>query len=368
MSEPGSPGPREGAPDLRALGGRDDAAPGLIRMDLNTGPSEPTGLRSRLAAEIAGVALERYGHESALPLRRGLAAGNAREVAEVFVANGSMAVLQAILAAFGGRGRSALTFVPGYMGLQRLCAAMSTQLELTPRRPADFGLDPAAVAAALAERSPELVFFCHPGNPTGRPEDPEVVRLACRAAPRALVVVDEAYVEFSESASMDELDRRPANLVVVRSLSKAWGLAGARVGYALAEPEVVAGLAATQLPGAVSALTQAAAIAALGEDAEEHAARIAHVRRERERLGAALAAIDGVEVWPSSANFVLFRTPAPTASLLAGCEREGVLIRDVSEYPGLERCARATIATPEASEHLLAAVAAVSAPSEQRAK
>jgi histidinol-phosphate aminotransferase len=171
------------------------------------------------------------------------------------------------------------------------------------------------------------------------------------------VVVDEAYVEFAEIPSTAELEPRPPNLVVVRSLSKAWGLAGARVGYAIAAAEVAAELEATQLPGAVSALTQAVAIAALREGEAEHRARLAAVHRERERLRAALAAIPGVEVWPSSANFVLFRTPRPVDELLGQCERQGVLIRDVSEQRGLERCARATIATPEASDRLLGAVA-----------
>jgi histidinol-phosphate aminotransferase len=355
---PRPPAAREGAPDLRALGGRDAVDVELTRMDLNTGSSEASGLRSRLAGELGELALERYGHERALPLRRTLAELSGRDPEEIFVANGSMAVLQAILAGYGGPGRPALAFVPTYTGLQRLCRAMDTELSLVPRGP-DFEIEAAVAERAIAESSPRLVFFCHPNNPTGRPEDSAIVSLACRLSPEALVVVDEAYVEFCEEASMHELSARPENLVVVRSLSKAWGLAGARVGYALADRQIVASLFAGQLPGAVSALTQAAARAALGEDPTEQVRRIDGVRAERARLAGILAAIPGVQVWPSSANFLLFRAPGPVEPVLESCTRERVLVRDAGDQPGLERCLRATIATPEASDRLGRAVAAV---------
>lgn len=345
-------------PDLRALGGRADVDAALVRMDLNTGSSEASGLRERLAAELGDLALERYGDERALPLRRTLAALSTRAVDEVFVANGSMAVLLAILAGYGGRGRRALAFVPSYGGLQRLCHAMDTELALVARDPR-FEIEPGDAEHALAETRPQLVFFCHPNNPTGRPEDAEIVSLACRLAPQALVVVDEAYVEFCEERSMHDLPDRSENLVVVRSLSKAWGLAGARVGYALAAEPIVATLFAGQLPGTVSALTQAVARAALGEDPVEHARRIAGVRAERNRLAHLLRAIPGVRVWPSSANFLLFRPPAPVGQVLENCARMGVLVRDVGDQPGLEGCLRATIATAEASDRLGRAVAAV---------
>jgi histidinol-phosphate aminotransferase len=354
----GPPAASAGAPDLRALGGRDEVDGELTRMDLNTGNSEASGLRERLAEELGDLALEQYGDERALPLRRTLAALSGRAADEIFVANGSMAVLKAILASYGGRGRRALAFVPSYGGLQRLCHAMDTELALVARGPR-FEIEPRAAQHALAETRPRLVFFCHPNNPTGRPEDATIVSLACRLAPQALVVVDEAYVEFCEERSMQELTDRPENLVVVRSLSKAWGLAGARVGYALADRQIVASLFAGQLPGAVSALTQAAARAALGEDPTEQVRRIDGVRAERARLAGILAAIPGVQVWPSSANFLLFRAPGPVEPVLESCTRERVLVRDAGDQPGLERCLRATIATPEASDRLGRAVAAV---------
>jgi histidinol-phosphate aminotransferase len=354
----GPPAASAGAPDLRALGGRDEVDGELTRMDLNTGSSEASGLRERLAEELGDLALEQYGDERALPLRRTLAALSGRAADEIFVANGSMAVLEAILASYGGRGRRALAFVPSYAGLQRLCHAMDTELALVARGPR-FEIEPGAAQHALAEKRPRLVFFCHPNNPTGRPEDAAVVSLACRLTPQALVVVDEAYVEFCEERSMQELADRPENLVVVRSLSKAWGLAGARVGYALAGAPIVATLFAGQLPGAVSAVTQAVARAALREDPVEQARRISGVRAERTRLARILRAIPGVQVWPSSANFLLFRSPGPVGQLLESCARERVLVRDVGDQPGLEGCLRATIATVEASDRLGRAVAAV---------
>jgi histidinol-phosphate aminotransferase len=350
-----------GVPDLSVLGGRDEETVGLIRMDLNTAPGEPAGLRERFERELAGLDLERYGDESASILRGRIASRRGGTAEQTFVAGGSMAVLQAVLLAFGGSERRALAFLPGYSGLHRLCAALGTPLRLEARGPA-FALDAQMLESALRDDegyAPDLVFFCHPGNPTGRPEDPATVEAACRRAPGALVVVDEAYLEFSGLDSMDAIEPRPSNLLVVRSFSKAMALAGARVGYALGAADVCSALRRTQLPGAVSALTQAAALAALAEPPEDSSRRLEAIAADREEMSAGLAAVESVEVWPSSANFVLFRTPAPAAAVLAACRREGVLVRDVSAQPGLERCVRATVAGPEANARLLAAVAAL---------
>jgi histidinol-phosphate aminotransferase len=355
MASPSSPEPRADRVRLAALGGRDDAPAGAVRLDLNTAPAEAPGLRERLARELDELTLSDYGDERALGLRRSLATHTGRRVEEIFVAGGSMAVLERLVAGWGGAGRTALGFAPGYLGAERLCAVLGTTVALAPRDAA-FGLDADRALAAVREHRPDLVLLCHPGNPSGRPEEPDTVRALCAAAPGALIVVDEAYVDFAAAPSMLALtDEVRPNLVVVRSLSKAWALAGARVGYAVADPAIVRALQDGQLPGAVSALTQAVARAALGEPAADRAGRIAAIVAERERVERALDAQDGVRVWPSQANFVLFAPPDP-ADVLARCAAAGVLIRDVGGRPGLEGCLRATIGAPAANDALLSAI------------
>ena len=270
-----------------------------------------------------------------------------------------MAVLERLLSVYGGAGAEAISFDPGYAGCERLCEALGIGLRRAGRAP-DFSLGPERVEAAIAAGSPaDVVLFCHPGNPTGQAERPESVARACTLLPGALVVVDEAYADFAAEGSMAGLLDVHPNLAIVRTFSKAWALAGARLGYALAAPPIVAELFERQLPGAVSALTQAAGIAALAEDGGERRERIAAICRERDRIGAALDRMPGVHAWPSSANFVLFRVPGAAGEALAACTAAGVLIRDMGSRPGLEDCLRVTVGEPEANERFLAAVGSV---------
>ena len=351
------PQPLRGEPRFTALGGRDDAPAGAVRLDLNTAPAESPGYRERLAAALAEVDLAAYGQERALPLRRALAGWSGIDAERIFVAGGSMAVLEALLSAYAAPGGSAVSFDPGYAGCERLCEALGIDLRRAERGP-DFALDPERVDRALSGVAPpNAVLFCHPGNPTGRAELPETVERACELLPGSLVIVDEAYVDFTAAGSMAHLLERHRNLVLVRTFSKAWALAGARLGYALASPEIVAELAARQLPGAVSALTQAAGIAALAEPEADRRERIGAICRERDRIAAALDSLPGVETWPSSANFVLFRCPGDASEVLEACAGAGLLIREMGARPGLEDCLRVTVGEPPANDRFLAAVA-----------
>jgi histidinol-phosphate aminotransferase len=214
---------------------------------------------------------------------------------------------------------------PTYLLHSRI--AWLTQTELLPLRLADgFALSAEAVASAVAAR-PDVVFVCSPNNPTGNAQPVQAVAsLASRT--EALVIVDEAYIEFGGHTCLSLVTEHP-NVVVTRTMSKAFALAGARVGYALAAPEVVDDLRRVRLPYHVSSLTQAAGIAAL-HHASQAAAILVAIRDERDRILAALRAMPDLVVYPSDANFVLFVPPTPAADVQRRLLDRGVLIRDLS--------------------------------------
>lgn len=197
----------------------------------------------------------------------------------------------------------------------------------------DFSHDPEAVVAAMQRSGAPLTVVCSPNNPTGHAFSYEALERMADAAP-GFLLVDEAYVEFlSGKTALDLLRERP-HVLVMRTFSKAMGLAGLRLGYLAAHPEVVAELEKPRLPFLVDRLSEAAGIAAL-EDAERTAAHAAQLLAERDRLLAALAARDDVEVIPSAANFFIMRTALPPERLRAALLREGVRVRDVSGYRAL---------------------------------
>jgi histidinol-phosphate aminotransferase len=221
--------------------------------------------------------------------------------------------------------------------------------------PRDELLDPDAAADLVAEAAADLTFWCSPNNPTGEATGAEVMAAVCAAAP-GLVVVDEAYGEFGTSHAAGLLSRFP-NLVVTRTFSKAFRMAGLRLGYLLADPAVVDGVRLVRLPYHLSTLTQAVGLRALQHKGElmDH---IAATERERERVAQRLARLPGVGVLPSDANFLCFHTPVDPPTLWRRLLDRGVLVRDVSGYPTLDRHLRVTVGTPAEDDAFLAAIAA----------
>jgi histidinol-phosphate aminotransferase len=241
------------------------------------------------------------------------------------VANGSNEVLLQLLQAYGGGGRSAAVFEPTYLLHSRLCWLTQTSL-VSLRLDEGFGLSDASIDAA-ASAEPDVVFVCSPNNPTGNAQPVEAVA-ALAARTDALVIVDEAYIEFGGATCLPLLADHP-NVAIVRTFSKAFASAGARVGYVLAAPPIVDDLQRVRLPYHVSALTQAAGIAAL-HHAHEALDILASVRTERDRILAALQAMPGVTAFPSDANFILFVPPQPAAEVWQALLDRGVLVRDLS--------------------------------------
>jgi histidinol-phosphate aminotransferase len=331
--------------DLRALPPyRAPQVDAAVRLNTNESPwPPPEGMMKDLAERVTRLALNRYPDREARALRDGLGARFSWPGEGVWVANGSNEVIQTVLLAFGGPGRTALLFQPTYAMHAHIAAVTGTEVvERTVAEP--WALDPEAVARAVGTVEPAITFICSPNNPTGTAQPLDVVRAALDAR-RGLVVVDEAYGEFGGESATTILGRHD-RLAIVRSFSKSWRLAGARIGYLLAHPWLIEALQVVRLPYHVSALTQAC-----GEVAVRHAgaalSAVEEIVVERERLAKELQRVRGVEIFPSAANFLLIRTPMEGTALWRRLADRGVLIRDFSTLPTLDRCVRVTVGSGE---------------------
>lgn len=297
------------------------------RLNTNECPHPlPEGFFEELALAVRDLPLHRYPDGQMRRLREELAAVHGLEPEGVWVANGSNEILTELLSAYGGPDRTALVFEPTYLLHSRLCWLTHTGVE---RRalPEGFVMGSDQVQQAVEAR-PDVVFVCSPNNPTGNAQPVEITRELADALPRSLVVVDEAYIEFGGRSSV-ELISSCANVVVVRTFSKAFALAGARVGYALTSPDVVGDLQRVRLPYHASALSQAAAIVALRHRTEALQILDA-VREQRDRIMAELGGMTGVTVFPSDANFILFVPPGDAKDVWQGLLDQGVLVRDMT--------------------------------------
>src|SRR5205085_10471943 len=276
----------------------------------------------------------------------------------LWAANGSNEIIQQLLQAFGGPGRTALGFTPSYSMHPIISAGTRTQWLPVPRR-SDFSLDPAGAVAAIEQHQPDVLFVTSPNNPTGQSVPPDDLATVIKAAP-GIVVVDEAYGEFSARPSaIGLLEQFADRLVICRTMSKAFAFAGGRLGYLAAAPAVVDALLLVRLPYHLSALTQVAARAALRHGSSTLES-VAVLVAERERVANALGDL-GAQVVPSDANFVLFGRFADAPAAWRRYLDHGVLIRDV----GILGHLRVTIGTPAENDAFVAATAAVLAHEEQ---
>jgi histidinol-phosphate aminotransferase len=324
-----------------------------VRLNTNEAPEPPPeAFSARLAERLADVAWHRYPDRSATGLRAAIARHHDVDPAMVFAANGSNEVLQTLLLAFGGPGRSALVFEPTYALHSHIARLTGTEVVVAERAD-DFTIDAADAARAVAEAQPAVAFLCSPNNPTGTVDPPEVLAAVLGAAP-GLVVVDEAYGQFAPRSAVADVAAGGA-LVVTRTFSKTWSMAAARLGYCVAPPAVVDALDKVVLPYHLDAVKQLAGEVAL-EFEDEMRARVAGLVEERGRLMAGLTALD-VDVFPSGANFVLFRPRRRDGRYVwDGLVERSVLVRDCSSWPRLEGCLRVTVGTPAEDDAFLAAL------------
>ncbi|PXY24415.1 histidinol-phosphate transaminase [Prauserella flavalba] len=361
MSRPSDDVTLEQLPLREDLRGRSPyGAPQLdvpVRLNTNENPyPPPPELVADVTEAVRAVAAElhRYPDRDAVRLREDLSAYLSVSTRvplterNLWAANGSNEILQQILQAFGGPGRSALGFEPSYSMHPIIAAGTRTDWVPAPRR-ADFTLDTVRAAEIVAERAPDVVFLTSPNNPTGGSIPIEDLEAVLRAAP-GIVVVDEAYAEFSSQPSaVNLLDAYPAKLIVSRTMSKAFAFAGGRLGYLAAAPAVVDALQLVRLPYHLSVLTQAAARAALAH-ADQTLASVAKLAAERDRVAEALRG-QGFAPVPSDANFILFGRFTDAPASWKSYVDNGVLIRDV----GIEGHLRVTIGTPEENDAFLRA-------------
>ncbi|WP_343241466.1 MULTISPECIES: histidinol-phosphate transaminase [unclassified Streptomyces] len=335
-----------------------------VRLNTNENPYPlPEALVRRIGERVteAARALNRYPDRDAVELRTELAAylsrtaGHGVTKEQVWAANGSNEVIQQLLQTFGGPGRSAIGFEPSYSMHALISRGTGTGWISGPRR-ADFTIDVDAAVAEIAARRPDVVFICSPNNPTGTAVEADTVLAlyeAAQAARPSLVVVDEAYVEFSHRPSLLSLIEGRPNLVVSRTMSKAFGAAGLRLGYLAADPAVVDAVQLVRLPYHLSAVTQATALAAL-EHTDTLLGYVEQLKAERDRLVTELRAL-GCEVTDSDANFVQFGRFADSHAAWQAILDRGVLVRD----NGVPGWLRVTAGTPEENDAFLDAVRAM---------
>lgn len=335
-----------------------------VRLNVNENPYPPSeGLVADVAVAAAEAArtLNRYPDRDARALRADLAAYLGRESGvaltadQVWAANGSNEVMLQLFQTFGGPGRTALGFSPTYSMYPDYCRDTFTTYVTVPRR-ADFGVDVEVARAAIAEHAPAVVLLASPNNPTGTALPLDTVRAVLDVAP-GMVVVDEAYAEFRHAttpSSLELLADHP-RLVVTRTMSKAFGLAGARLGYLAASPAVVDAVQLVRLPYHLSAVTQAVARAALAHT-DELQSQVALLRAERDALQEWLRA-RGHDVAESDANFVLFGRFDDRHAVWQALLDRGVLIRET----GPDRWLRVSVGTPEENVAFRAALEEVTA-------
>lgn len=313
-----------------------------VRLNTNESPyTPPEAFFEELADRVRALSFHRYPDRDTRALRAAIGARHGWSPDGVWAANGSNEILQTLLLAFGGPGRTVLLFEPTYAMYTHIGRVTGTTV-VARDVPEPWTLDASMVAWGISFEPPAITILCSPNNPTGTAYPLSVVEAALEAGP-GIVVVDEAYGDFGGESALALLEHHE-RLVVVKSLSKSWRLAGARIGYLVAHPWLVEAIQVVRLPYHLSAFTQLAGEVALHHQ-QQMLRAVAEIVSERDRLAKELARAPGVEVFPSDANFILFRTPLDGPAVWRGLADRGVLVRDFSER--IPRALRVTVSTAD---------------------
>lgn len=325
-----------------------------VRLNTNEAPEPPpAAFTQRLGEALATIDWHRYPDRAYRTLREAIAKHHGVAPEQVFAANGSNEVLQTLLLTYGGPGRWAAVFEPTYALHGHIARITGTGVAVGERAD-DMTLDLGEVRRVLAEHRPDVTFLCSPNNPTGMAEPEETVGAVVAMAP-GIVVVDEAYGQFAPWSALGMVDER-SGVVVTRTFSKTWSMAGARLGYLVGPAGLVAELDKVVLPYHLDVVKQRAGALALSFT-DEMRARVAALVEERGRVAAALAELP-VDVWRSDANFVLFRPrERDGAAVWQALLDRSVLVRNCAGWPRLDDCLRVTIGTPAENDAFLAALA-----------
>ncbi len=324
-----------------------------VSLAANEHPSNlPGEIVEKLAKRLNEFEFNRYPDPTAGKLRGLIAEANGLEPENVLVGNGGDELIFDILLSWGGPGRAVLDAPPTFAMYAIDAQVTGTKLVRIPRGPR-FEVDGEAVLSRLAEGDIDVVMLANPNNPTGN-LIPETLLIDILNATDALVLIDEAYFEFSRHTMRPHMSRHP-NLAILRTFSKAFSLAGLRVGYLLAHEDVVRELTKVRQPYSVDSFAQWVAATVFHERVVFHES-IGDIMRGRDRLSHGLSAMEGVEVFPSEANFVLFRVEHASALWRDLLHGHSVLVRQFSRTPGLEDCLRVTVGSEEENERFLAAM------------
>jgi histidinol-phosphate aminotransferase len=327
-----------------------------VRLNTNESPlPPPPGFVEELASAVGDVAWNRYPDRSARALRERLATLHGVAAEQVFAANGSNEVLQTLSLTYAGPGRSVAVFEPTY-AMHSQIGRVTGSTVLVGSRAEDLALDLDEVRRLVTGSAPAITYLCSPNNPTGlaEPRDVVVEVLAMVEEVGGLLVVDEAYGQFAPWSALELVDE-DRSLVVTRTYSKTWSMAALRLGYLIGPSWVVAELDKVVLPYHLDAFSQLAGTLAL-EHQPEMEARVSLLTEERGRVEAALRELP-LDVWRSSANFILFRPTAVDADAVwQQLVDRSVLVRNCSGWPGLDGCLRVTIGTADQDDRFLTAL------------
>jgi histidinol-phosphate aminotransferase len=329
------------------------SADGLVKLDAMENPyGLPEALRREIADALASAEVNRYPNPAAPALMRRLRKTMAIAPEHgVLLGNGSDEIIHIIIQSVARPGVVVLAPRPSFVMFGVYAQLAGVRYVGVPLRD-DFALDAVAFLRALAEHRPAVVFIAYPNNPSGNLFSEDAIEAVIAAAP-GLVVIDEAYHAFARKTFMGRLAKF-SNLVVMRTLSKL-GLAGIRLGYAVARPEWIREFDKVRAPYNVNVLTQIVAERVLAHP-EVLEAQARAIASERERLAAELEKLPGVTVFPSQANFILVRVPDAQRTV-EGMRRRGVLIKSLhGGAPLLDQCVRITIGTPDENRLCIAAL------------
>jgi histidinol-phosphate aminotransferase len=324
-----------------------------VELDSNENPwNLPDDVLREILGWLGEIDYNRYPEIGGGALRASLAEGYGLGPENVMLGNGSNEVILNLIQAFGGPSRRAMLFEPTYSMHDVLCRIASTEVLFMPLG-ADFAFDGDAANREITAKNPDMVFLTSPNNPTGNLIPVAEIKRVCLSGD-FLVVVDEAYGEFSGETCLP-LIKEFKNLAVVKTFSKAFRLAAARVGYVLADEGIIAGLDKVKLPYNLNGLSQAAATL-VWQNREAVLGKVAELVAERERILLALDELAGNTPFPSFANFVLFRTEKDANEVFARLLEQGVQIRNFSAKPQLKNCLRVTVGTPAENDKFLEAL------------
>lgn len=324
--------------------------PHRMKMDANENPfGMPDQIRELIASEISRFPFNRYPDPVALNLRESLAAHLNVDTGQLAIGNGSDELINYIIAAFGGHNAGVIFPEPTfsmYGILAKLWGSEVLGVPLTSR----FDIQSDGILSAAKARDRNIIFICYPNNPTGTSFSREAI-LDIIENSGALVVMDEAYYEFSGKTFLPLLGKYE-NLILLRTFSKAFGLAGLRTGYMIAGSDVINEIMKVKMVYNINSLSQKIALILL-EHRKEIAPYLEKILQERKRLTQQLDKLDGIEPFPSDANFILFRAKPDAEAVFSKLLENGILIRNLNEPGLLHNCLRVTVGKPEENDAFL---------------